>query len=94
MIGQERANQIIKHHGTNDPEQIISQEGMLIVALDFGTTRLEDFIALESIFIPQDFKPGQRRTLLSHCLGHYFLHDGNTVWMRGVNRIWNWNSNR
>ena len=46
------------------------------------------------IYIPRGITAAQRRTRIAHCLGHYFMHEGNQIWFGGYDRIWNWKQER
>ena len=41
------------------------------------------------VLIPRDLTAAERRTRIAHALGHHFLHVGNQLWLRGLDRLWN-----
>ena len=94
MIGKETASRTIQRLGTPDPEVIAGREGLPVATIDLGATRFRELFVPPVIFIPVDFTPVERRSLLAHALGHHYLHDCNQVWLRGFDRIWNWKQER
>jgi len=94
MIGKETAAKTIQRLGTPDPETITVREGLPVVTIELRSTRFRELFVPPIIFIPVDFTPVERRSLLAHALGHYYLHDCNQIWLRGFDRIWNWKQER
>ena len=94
MIGKETAARTIKEFGALDPEAIAGREGLPVATLELRSTRFRELFVPPVIFIPVDFTTVERRSLLAHALGHYYLHDCNQVWLRGFDRIWNWKQER
>jgi len=37
-------------------------------------------LCYETIFLSPDLDKTGRQQAIAHCLGHYFLHDGNQIW--------------
>ena len=94
MIGKETAARTIQQMGTLDPEAIAGREGLPIATIELGATRFRELFVPPIIFIPLDSTAVERRSLLAHALGHYYLHDCNQMWLRGFDRIWNWKQER
>ena len=94
MIGKEATARTIQSLGVHDPEAIAGREGLHVATLDLRSTRFRELFVPPIIFIPLDFTAVERRSLLAHALGHYYLHDCNQLWLRGFDRIWNWKQER
>ena len=94
MIGKETAARTIQRFGALDPEAIAGREELPVATLDLGSTRFRELFVPPVIFVPVDYTPVERRSLLAHALGHHYLHDCNQLWLRGFDRIWNWKQER
>ena len=94
MIGKETAARTIQQLGTLDPEAIAGREGLSVATIELRSTRFRELFVPPVIFVPVDFAAVERRSLLAHALGHYYLHDCNQIWLRGFDRIWNWKQER
>ena len=94
MIGRETAARTIPRLGTLDPEAIAGLEGLPVATIELRSTRFRELFVPPIIFIPVDFAATERRSLIAHALGHFYLHDCNQIWLRGFDRIWNWKQER
>lgn len=95
MLGRDKAAEIVRQHGSNDPYDVIQAEGLAIARLDFGGARFREFYVDGVIFLPLETESeAEERSSLTHALGHHFLHIGNQVWMRGLDSMWSWKQER
>ena len=89
MIGREIAQRVLDTYGTSDLKTIVRGERLVVITLRRWKARFDDFFVRPVILIPSDITTSMRRTLIAHTLGHHFIHDGNQVWLRGYDAIWN-----
>lgn len=95
MLGRDKAAEVIRRHGSNDPREVIQDEGLAVARLDFGEARFREFYVNGVIFLPLETESeAEERSCLAHALGHHFLHIGNQVWMRGLGSMWSWKQER
>ena len=95
MLGRNKADETIRKHGSNDLCEVIRREGLSIARLDFGEARFREFYVNGVIFLPLETESeAEERSSLAHALGHHFLHNGNQVWMRGMDSVWSWKQER
>ena len=89
MLGREVARHVIEEHGSSDPEAIVKAEGLEVCSIPLWKARFQEFFVEPLILIPRGIDNRRRRTLVAHSLGHHFMHVGNQIWFRGIDRIWN-----
>jgi Zn-dependent peptidase ImmA (M78 family) len=89
MLGRRTAANVIARHGTNDLKAIARAEGVRVLTRHPWPARFDEVMAGRLILIPRDLPTSQRRAVIAHALGHHFLHDGNQVWLHGLDRVWN-----
>ena len=95
MIGRQKATEVIRLHGTNEPYELARSEDLTIARLDFGRARFREFSVNGVIFLPLSAgSSADERSDIAHALGHHFLHLGNQVWMRGFDGAWSWKQER
>lgn len=72
----EKANRIVSECGTRDPAKIAQQYGILIktVAWDEQSGAYIEMLRQPVIFVAQRLHPVTRSIVISHELGHHFLH--------------------
>lgn len=71
-----KVNEVIKKHGTKNPTIIAKYEGIYILPQHYKK-QLGAFIIVNKmpfIFIKDDLDEDEKNRVLSHELGHYFLH--------------------
>ena len=90
MIGREMAARAMEQYGTTDLQTIVQREGLVIRELHPWKARFQEAYVYPQIFVPRNLPSPEFRTRVAHALGHHFLHEGNQVWLRGLDRIWNW----
>jgi len=88
MLGRRTAAEIIARYGTNELKAITKGEGMRVVAKTPWLARFQEITVGRLILIPGNIPTAQRRSIIAHGLGHHFLHEGNQVWLRGLDRVW------
>ena len=95
MLGRQKAQETIRDLGTNDLYEVVRAEELSIARLDFGGARFREFFVDGVIFLPlASASAPEERSHVAHALGHYFLHVGNQIWMRGMDSMWNWKQER
>ena len=90
MIGRETAARVIESHGTADLESIVEAEGLIVKTRHPWKGSFDDLYVYPHIFVPRGLSTADFRSRVAHCLGHHFLHPGNQIWMRGLDRAWSW----
>ncbi len=89
MLGRQKAAEVIRQHGANDPREIARAEGLAIARLDFGDARFREFSIDGVIFLPSAARSeAEERSSVAHALGHHFLHVGGQLWMRKLDSAW------
>ena len=84
MIGRATANNVLEAFGTDDPVQIAYHVGLEIISRKFIGTRCDDNFLWPLIFIPDSATTTLERTLVAHCLGHFFMDSTNQIGLHGV----------
>ena len=94
MIGRETARRIAEAHGLNDPFEIAKDLGIVIETVDNWVLSACDAFRYPKIVLPTNSPVEEHRESVAHCIGHYFLHSGNQIWLRGHDSIWSWKQER
>ena len=89
MLGRDAARRVIDKYGTNDLKVITRGERLDVKVIRNWQARFDDFFIRPLMLIPGGIDTALRRTIIGHSLGHHFLHDGNQIWLRGFDRVWN-----
>ena len=90
MLGREMAARVLERYGNGNLKTIAKGERLLVRVLRPWKARFQDFSVYPFIFISDGISTVHRRTIISHALGHHFLHgDTNQIWLRGFDRVWN-----
>ena len=90
MIGRDIAARVIASHGTADLESVVEAEGLIVETRHPWKGNFQDLYVYPHIFVPRGLSAAELRSRVAHCLDHHFLHPGNQIWMRGLDRAWSW----
>ena len=74
--------------GTRDPLKMADRLGLDVESIpQWGSRHLDVFVP-PVIGIPKGVSRAERRVRVAHCLGHFYMHAGNQLWLIGFERTW------
>ena len=79
MLGATAKAALGKYKGMR-PEEVAERERIDVLEVAGMPGRFADVFIFSTIFLPTGLPRSQWRWRIAHCLGHWFLHEGNQIW--------------
>ena len=86
-LAVEKANEVIKKHKTNNPEEILKILKVEVLDLPLAG-RLKEMYFEDHVVLKSDLSNQERRQLLAHALCHHLYHAGNHLTIK--NRMYSY----